>query len=55
MAGVRQSRDEGAMEYVDLAVDRRRAMAYGMKVTVKLSLVVVKLRLSFWVQVVLAA
>ena len=55
MAGVRQSRDEGTTEYVDLAVDRRRPMTYGVKVSVKLGLVVVKLRLSFWVQVVLAA
>ena len=55
MAGVRQSGDEGATQYVDLAVDRRRTVAYGVEVTVELYLVVVKLRLLFWVQVVLAA
>ena len=30
-------------------------MAYGIKVSIKLELVMVKLRLPFWVQVVLAA
>ena len=55
MAGVRQPRDEGATQYVDFAVDRRRLVAYGVEVAVKLYLVVVKLRLSVWVQVVLAA
>ena len=55
MAGVRKPGDKGATEYVDLAVDRRRTMTYGVKVTVKLGLVVVELRLFFWVQVVLAA
>ena len=55
MAGVCQPRDEGATQYVDLAVDWRRTVAYGVKVTIELYLVVVKLRLPFWVQVVLAA
>ena len=54
MAGVRQPRDKGATQYVDLAVDRRRTVTYGVQVTVELDLVVVELRLSFWVQVVLA-
>ena len=54
MAGVRQSRDEGATQYVALAVDRRRTVTYGMKVSVELYLVVIKLRLPFWVQIVLA-
>ena len=51
-AGVR---DESATQYVDFAVDRRQSVAYGVEVAVKLYLVVVKLRLSVWVQVVLAA
>ena len=55
MAGVRQARDESATQYVDFAVDRRRSVAYGVEVVVKLYLVVVKLRLLFWVQVLLAA
>ena len=55
MAGVRKPGDKGAAQYVDLAVDRRRAVAYGVEVTVKLYLGMVKLRLPFWVQVVLAA
>ena len=55
LAGVRKPRDKGAAQHVDLAVDRRRAVAYGVEVAVKLDLVMVKLRLSVWVQVVLAA
>ena len=55
MAGVRQPRDKGAAQYVDFAVDRHRTVAYGVEVTVELYLVVVELRLPFWVQVVLAA
>ena len=43
MAGVRKPRDEGAAQHVDLAVDRRRAVAYGVEVTVKLKLVTFKL------------
>ena len=43
MAGVRKPRDKGAAQYVDLAVDRRRAVAYGVEVTVKLYLVMVEL------------
>ena len=55
MAGVRKPRDKGAAQHVDLAVDRRRAVAYGVEVTVKLYLVMIELRLPVWVQVVLAA
>ena len=54
MAGVRKPRDKSAAQYVDLAVDRRWTVTYGVKVTVELYLVVVKLRLPFWVQIVLA-
>ena len=54
MAGVRKSRDKGVAQHVDLAVDMRRAVADGVELTVKLYLVMGKLRLPFWVQVVLA-
>ena len=36
LAGVRKLRDKGAAQHVDLAVDRRRAVAYAVGVTVKL-------------------
>ena len=36
MAGVRKPGDEGAAQHVDLAVDRRRAVAYGVEVAVEL-------------------
>ena len=36
LAGVRKPGDEGAAQHVDLAVDRRRVVAYGVEVTVKL-------------------
>ena len=55
LAGVRQPWDKGATQYVDFAVDRRWTVAYGVEVTVELYLVVVELRLPFWVQIVLAA
>ena len=43
------------LQNVYLAVDRCRSVADGMKVPVKLGLVMVELRLSFGVQVVLAS
>ena len=43
------------LQDVYFAVDRRRSVADGMQVSVQLGLVVVILRLSFWVQIVLAA
>ena len=36
LAGVRKPGDEGAAQHVDLAVDRRRAVAYGVEVAVEL-------------------
>ena len=42
-------------QYVYFAVDRRWAVADGVEIAVKLGLVMIVLRLSVWVQVILAA
>ena len=55
LAGICESRDECTLEDVDFAVDWSWSMAYGMEVSVKLELVMVKLRLPLWIQVILAA
>ena len=43
LAGVREPRDEGAAQDVNFDVDRSWSVAYGMKVSVELELVMVKL------------
>ena len=53
LAGICESRDECTLEDVDFAVDWSWSMAYGMEVSVKLELVMFKLRLPLWIQVIL--
>ena len=55
MTGIREPRDECTLEDVDFAVDGSWSEAYGVKVPVKLELVMVILRLPLWIQVILAA
>ena len=55
LAGIREPRNECTLEDVDFAVDGSWSVSYSMNVLVKLELVMVKLRLPFWIQVILAA
>jgi hypothetical protein len=55
LAGVCEPRNEGALQDIDFAVDRSWPMTDGVEVPIKLELVMVKLRLLFRVQVILAA
>ena len=54
LAGIREPRNECTLEDVDFAVDGSWSVSYGIKVPVKLKLVMFKLRLSLWIQVILA-
>ena len=53
LAGIREPRNECTLEDVDFAVDGSWSVAYSMKVTVQLELVMFKLRLPLWIQVIL--
>ena len=53
LAGIREPRNECTLEDVDFAVDGSWSVSYGMKVPVKLELVMFKLRLPLWIQVIL--
>ena len=54
LAGICEPRDECTLQDIDFAVDGSWSVAYGMKVPVELELVMVKLRLLFGIQVILA-
>ena len=49
LASIREPRDECTLGDVDFAVDGSWLVAYGVKVPVKLELVMVILRFPFWV------